>query len=599
MCRTFLIRAVWALVLACTPIAGAQAQAGNTDIGPLLIPVTEGRGPGEHVVEFKIAADALSHRLPDDPVSALGQALLDKNRSAERIAAEELARQAFGDRLGVVSAAGTLAEHALWLDQFSSVNEAMAIVGLGLGFAQVARDAAAGRDDAALTGGIKTWMNFAISKWGWRSAQIGGVALFVVDIVLREWQSGITEIATDIWTCRYQAWYRAHPRSVGEWKAKIWEVYQTAETEGAGPFANYVDGLLNEYVARAFADELLPSYGECSGSSMGLEHSLVQRIVMAEHKKLLEQMLAAKVMPEIADRAFLRSLRAQIRLAETHLKPRLNKAMLLEVTAYGYPAGARVVMPLPAGGEWAGKLRDDGTFRAKLTKFAILKAGYPDTIRIETADGIEERKLAISGDRLLAMFGSPQTPVVARYTLSEGAGTCRVSRTSRDGSREQQNVDVPARAPQPVDFALLANGSWVFGQFDLSSGWTTASPGVAKGASISFGAPYFDAVSSIEDCSMGFLVEDTIAQGKCTIRRSDSKQVSADITLARQCSAPARLALAGVFASVVTGDMQYYPVEGAEGRAIVNLLKQSIRKGVADAPADLLRGMPNPAGGRP
>lgn len=590
------------------PTALAQTAENKAAVEALFIPVTEGRGPAEHIVRFEILPDATNYRLSDDAINALGEALLKKNLDAERRAAAELGAQTFGDHLGIRSAIGTVAEHALWLDEISSVNEVLAIVGLGVGFAQVAHDAALGRDDAALTGGIKTWMSFAISKWGWGSVQIGGVAIFVVDVLLRKWQSGLTEIATDVWTCHYQAWYREHPRSVGQWDAEIWKLYLAAEKKetarsAAGqetsPFTGYVDNVLNEYVARAFADELLPSYGNCSGSSMGLDHDFVKQIVMAEHKKLLERMLATKVMPRVADRLFLRNLKAQLWEVEAHLKPRLNAKMLLEVTAYGYPAGARVVMPLPAGGEWSGKLRADGTFRAEVTKFAIRKAGYPEMVRIETSEGSESRRLAVSGNHLIALFGTPQTPVVARYTLTEQSGSCLLTRKSPEGTRKQQVADAPAHAPQPVDFALLPNGSWVFGRFGISAGWSTASPGLTSGSAMTFGAPYYDDISGFDDCAMGFLMEETVAQGKCTVRRTDSKQLADGASLERTCHAPARLKLAGIFASVVTGDMQYYQIDGAEGRTIANLLKQSIRKGVVGAPAGLLPGTPSPAGTKP
>ena len=403
--------------------------------------------------------------------------------------------------------------------------------------------------------------------------------MFVVDVTLREWQSGLSEIAHDLWVCHYKAWYQEHPRKTSEWIDKAWKLYLASEKGGKQAYADYVDAMLNEWVHKAFLDPQIATYGDCGTSSFG-GRAYIEQKIEAEHKLLLQQMFAKKVMPEIGERAWMRTLRAQVKEAETHLMPRLNRTVTLEITAYGYPAGTIATMPLPAGGEWKAKLRDDGTRKAKITRFAILKAGFPDTVRIDGPNGPEERKLILTEDRLVAMFGTPITPVVTRYSLTEGAGSCTIKRIHDDGSvNEEQTAD--SRHPdKDVDFAILGNGSWVFGQYSLGSGWQVASPGVGQGENISFGAPYFDRISGLHGCSVGFLQDDKLAAGRCRITRYDEKRVSATTRIQRSCTADATIELSGIFASVISGKMTYYPMDGAEGQMILQVLKSSMSKGL-------------------
>jgi hypothetical protein len=555
--------------------------------------VTEGKGPGERVVGFRMAKDAMSHRLPDADVAALGAALNAGNEAARVGIARDLGMKVLGFSAGAVAAVGTLAEHAIWLEGMSSLNNGLNNVGFVIALAQVARDAANGNDRAAVTGGVKAFMSFAISRWGWGALQIGGVALFVTDVILTQWQSGLTEIATDVWTCRYQAWYKEKGRSVGDWKVKAWELFLAAEAKGDSSYETYIDGVLNDYVGLAFRDPELATFGDCGSSSFG-DRDYVHKIIAAEHKAVLQKMLAEKVMPEISDRAFLRQVRAQVAEAEWRLKPRLNKEYTLDITAYGVEGPARIVMPLPAGGEWGGKLRPEGTFKAKLTLYAVLKAGFPDTVRLETGSGSEERKLVMSGDRLTAMFGAPETPLVSRYHLSEGAQTCAVRRIAPDGSATVETASAEARPDTDVDFALMANGTWIFGRFSPEGGWSPASPGTTTGTRITLGAPLHDTIRAFDGCSVGFLADDSLAAGDCAVERFERKAVSARVTIERTCTARASLEMVGVFSSMSGAGMEYFPLDGPEGKALVEILRRSMKEGIKgfEPGSGMVPGMP-------
>ena len=569
----------------------ARAQQLDAMIGPLIQVVTEGKGPNETVTGFRIAADADAHRLDNADVTALAQALTAGDQAGQTQAARDLGMQALGLSAGSIAALGTLAEHALWLDNLGPVNNALNNVGFVLALAQVARDAAKGDDRAAATGALKAYMGFAISRWGWGALQIGGVALFVTDVVLSQWQAGLTEIGVDVWSCRYQAWYKANGRSVQDWKVKAWTLFQEAEGKGDASYQIYIDGAVNDYVGLAFRDDLLATYGDCSASSFG-DQAAIREIIMARHKAVVQKLLVAKVMPEISDRAWLRQLKAQVAQAETTLKEPLNRVFYLDVTAYGVTGPARVVLPLPAGGEWAGNLRPDGTFRASLTMYAVLKAGLPDTVRLETEAGVEERKLVMTGDTVTALFGAPQTAMVSRYSLSEDAQSCTIRRIAPDGSSTTKSGGGDARPDQTVDMGMLANGSWIIGRFSVDGGWAGASPGTITGDTMALGAPMFDNIRSISGCSLGLFDKGAMVELGCSVERYERKAVNARVTIERICTAPAKMELIGAFAPMNGQAMQYFPLDGAAGDMTAEILKKAIEGGGQSFDLNSIPGMP-------
>ena len=141
------------------PPAPAQSLQGL--VGPMLVPKVEGNGPAAHVTGFAIAPGAAAQRLKSDDIARLGQALIARSGEAQREADLNLGIQVLGDTQGSLGALGTLAQHALWLEQFGDLNNAMSNIGFVMALAQVARDGWNGNDKAALTGGIKAWMNLS------------------------------------------------------------------------------------------------------------------------------------------------------------------------------------------------------------------------------------------------------------------------------------------------------------------------------------------------------------------------------------------------------------------------------------------------------
>lgn len=569
------------------PVVAQNAPSGPPP-GALMVATTEGKGPGERVIAFAAAPDAARAALPDAAVRAAMTSLGAEAATARAEAELELGLTAVGDSIGTLGLWATMVEHGLFIAEFAPVNNALTNIGGVFALAQVSRDVWNGQNDAALADGIKGWLGFAASKWGWGALQIGSAAMFIVDATLREWQKGLVEIASEGLWCPYIAWYHDHGRPVSAWKKRAWDLFLQSERDGQISFADALDDELDSYLRLAFDDPMWITAGDCGTSTMGLGHAPTEAKLTAAYKGMLSAMLAQKVLPEIGERAWRRNLDAQIDWANTHLVPRLNATLTLEITAYGAPEGSRVVMPLPAGGTWGGKLRPEGTFKAQITRYALARAGFPDTVRLEGGAQPEERRLMLAEGRLTAMFGTPETPLVSRYRLTEQPGSCAIARIAPDGSRQDETATAEARPAQDLDMAMLPGGGWVMGAFRPEGGWSVASPGLADaGGRLTFGAPLWDGITGFSGCQMGFLTDDSVAQADCRVERSDSKQVSARTRIDRRCTAPARLELIGVHTAMMGGEMTYYDLDGPQGKILADVLRQSINRGVVGGMAGL------------
>lgn len=574
----------------CT-VADAQTPTLQDKIGFLIEPITKGSGPGETVTGFKAAKDADKFRFPDSKIATLSDAMTTRNRAAIRNAQLALGVQAFGDTQGVFAAMGGLAEHAFFAKSFSGVNTALNNVGFVFALAQVARDASNGNKEGAVYGAIKAFVNYSIGRWGSSSLQIAGIATFVVDVTLREWQAGLTDIGVNVWTCRYNAYYDDKGMSVSDWKKKALELYEQAKKTDAAWFNTYLDGAINEYVHRAFAERNIAFYSECNGSYFG-DTETIQRLIEAEHKGTLEKLMVKHVLPEVSDRAWSDTLKQQISNANGRLKDELNQTILLEVTAYDAPEDTRIVMPLPNGGEWGGKLRPEGTFRAQLTYLAMMKAGFPDRVRLESPQGSEEHGLIIGDGRMTTVFGVPKTPVVVRYGIEEGPQSCEVRRieTGKLITDEQQSRD--ARPPSTIDMAQSGGAALFLGHYDLASEtWAPASPGrVINAGGVLYGAPYVDDIQGMKNCHFEFFSIEDLVKGSCTIERFERKEFGENKVIERICASPAEIKVIGIFASLAGGTKQYFDMDTPDGRATIDTIRQIMNNSLtSNDPAGFLR----------
>lgn len=579
-----------AIMLGTTGTGLAQTSKLKTNIPALMEPVTEGRGPDEKVMRFKPAKDADKFRFSDASIAALSAAMEANDQAATRAAQLALGVQAFGDTQGVFAAMGGVAEHALLAKSFSGVNNALNNVGFVFALAQVARDATNGDKEAAVFGALKSFVNFSIGRWGSSALQIAGIATFVVDVTLREWQSGLTEIGVNVWTCRYNAYYDDKGMSVSDWKVKALKLYEEAKKSDAARFEADLDKALDEYVQRAFAERNIAFFSECNGSYFG-DTKTIQRLIEAEHKGVLEKLMVKHVLPEVSERAWQDNLKQQISNANYTLKPDLNQSFLLEVTVYDAPDGARVVMPLPNGGEWGGALRPDGTFRAKITHYALLKAGFPERVRLEAGDLSEEHALVIADGRMTTVFGVPKTREVVRYQLQEGSQSCKVRRFDRGKliSEEQQSRD--ARPSSTVDMAESGIGAVFLGHYHLEDEtWSPASPGRHVSPRLVFGAPYVDDIQAMKNCHFDFFTIQNLVEGECSIERFERKAFGENKVIERTCASTAQMDVIGIFASLGGSKKQYFGMDTPEGREAVAVIRKIMNNSLtSDDPAGFLR----------
>ena len=67
--------------------------------------------------------------------------------------------------------------------------------------------------------------------------------------------------------------------------------------------------------------------------------------------------------------------------------PRLNRDVELEVTAYGYPGGTAAGDAAAGGRRMEGQAARRRQLQPRLTRYALLKAGLPDTVRLNGPNG--------------------------------------------------------------------------------------------------------------------------------------------------------------------------------------------------------------------
>jgi len=558
----------------------APMTTGGVD-SRLIFPVIEGRGPHATVKLFKIAAGADKYQLPQADIEALAESIEASNRADARDALVNMAIDAFGLGEGGVAALGTLAEHAAFLKSFGPLNTALNKLGMVFVLAQATRDASNGKTDVALINVAKGLSFYAVSKWGSSALQIAGVAVFIFDVTLSLVHSGGMEIAHDVQYCRYRSFYKFSRQAltVKQWQAKTLELYQTAERANDPKlFDELLDKAVDDYVHLGIKSDDIEKYSECGVSVFGGASREIEVQLMAEYKREINAMLVAKVLPGIADYAWERTLEMQVIRANQDLRPILNRTFDLEVTAYDFEEGALVVIPLPNGGEWGGKLRDDGTLRTQITYYALMKAGFPDEIRLESGGESDTVDMVISEGRMSAVFGVPATPYVARYSVQESAQSCEVKRM-RDGEDPTfETQDRPASSLDHLDMAVVVtpNGTPlpIQGKFNGTS-WALASPGRYEDGVTLFGEPYLDNITSLENCAFDLFSQGSVAEGDCTIERYERKAVSAHTVIARTCISTAQISMDGVFATMGEG-MQYYALDTPEGQAMISALRAAM-----------------------
>lgn len=577
----------------------------------IFTPVTEGTGPAMRVVEYRLAPGAGTFRLDADSVEDVVAAIRAEDEAAARQEGIDIALQVYGDWQSGLQAGSAVAEHTLALSRLSGVTKGLTYAGVVFTALQVGNDWSQGRDTAAATGAYKGAIEFAIGIYGWPALQAAGASLFLFDLTLRQWQSGLRESYLDRWRPGFRRAFREDPalrRSVNDWSRIVWDLYLQAERVSAGNrnpdmnrFRDLVEAEVASYAALGDLERVAfyTDLDQTGGGSSGLNDEIIAALA-DEYRESLLAMLTLDVLPPIAVRAHTRQVRRMLEWTNEHHVPERNRTFRLEVTAWGGGDG-QVRIPLPAGGEWGGPLGPDGTFTLDITLFAYIRAGLPELIVLDGPDGRQEAPLLLRGDRAVAIFGQPQAQYVARNTLDEGPRFCMRHQYTVDRIHiESERFTDAERAPVTFDTAVMPGGLMVAGHYDDAAGrWAQAAPGVVRhGYQLHFGPPLVDGLSIMENCTVSlFSPEGQVASGQCRFVRQTERFEDGRIIMDR-CESDGRVTLTGIFADMGQG-MQYWPMEGATGRMIADIIRQSVREGVVNMTPDMLQGLTGTIPGLP
>ncbi len=581
---------------------GVAAMCVQSALAASYAVVSEGEGPTERVVEYRLAPDAGDPGLPDNSVKAVLGAMQAERSSAIMQSALDAGYQLFGDGLGAAAGAATIAEHAVMIPSLSRTNNILAYAGLVVTVVQVAGDLRAGEHKSAGVNAYKGTLSFVVGKFGWGALQIGGVSLFVVDVILREVESGARDIYLDRWRPVFARYLREAPearRSINDWKRIAWNLYLEAEGyagDDSDERRDYFRAALRDEIAGYLAKadmasiSLYADFERTGGGTSGLNDEII-RDLRQTFTFRLEAMLARDVLPEIVERAEARQLRLILARMNRDLRPEMNKLVRLDVTAWGVPSG-QIRIPF-ATGEWGGPLAPNGTFSMEFTNFAWIKAGLPQRVVLDSPGGRQEAPLQVQGDRAVVIFGQPETKLIARSVLTEGRRYCSLSRYTLDrtfiDSERREDRD---RAPVTLDTATLPDGLVIVGRYDEGAGaWTQASPGIWRyGDQLHLGEPRIDGLTILENCQVSlFTPEGEVAQGQCRLVRQREWLRGGEL-LSLRCGSDAEVDLKGVFADIGQG-MQYHPLDGEVGKMLTQILRRSIHEGVEGMSPDMLQGL--------
>jgi len=494
----------------------------------------------------------------------------------------------FGLGFGASGTVGTFAEQALEMSGLGGVNTALTRLGLFMTVWQVAMDITNGKDTDAAIIAYKGLSGFAIGTWGARSLQISSIVFFVVDVTL-------TTFGNEAWAQREQAWrmiYRGYyadkdkaaragelgsqgyypptkeerlaqiksrtegGRSLNEWKILLAYYYENASDPKR--FEDILIAELDRYVAKYWSSLQFDEYvADAAGGTAGLARgtSLTEDIktkLETEHKSILLAKLMRDVFPEIATKAWIKGLEANTRKLNTDILHELNDVIRVEISTYDLSGEAKFAMLLPAGGQWSGTL-DIGKGRTiQISKIAYLKGGLPDTVRLETPSGPQERRFIIENDAASVVFGTPRTELVSAYQRSETPLNCTITRTSKTGAPETRTESRPAPSPGIIHAAVPAPGQYVLGLFSAAGGWKLASPGASSsdGRRSLFSTPYFEGIHSLQNCTSDQKSGDFFGSfgiKRCEIERRETTKAADGATLEASCSSTMSLTLEGAF----------------------------------------------------
>jgi hypothetical protein len=236
----------------------------------------------------------------------------------------------------------------------------------------------------------------------------------------------------------------------------------------------------------------------------------------------------------------------------------------------------------------------------EFTRFAFVKAGLPGKV-ILRHDGVEDsREVRIVGGKMVAIFGEPKATIISRFKLVDSARSCLM--TKRDAQTgallSLKTMGFPALPDSQMDMAVLPSGTVIAGAYDGATGkWTTASPGQWHlGNELRFAPPFHGGLDKMSDCAFDlFTPAGKLNTAQCRFWRRNEMTKGGVISEAR-CDSAGKTEMIGIFADAATvgvagAGMTYYPLDGAEGKALVETLRMGMVKGTEGFDMNTLKGI--------
>ncbi|WP_298863877.1 hypothetical protein [uncultured Sulfitobacter sp.] len=611
-------------IMALSTLALASPVSADERFKKILM-ITENQGTiNEKVVKFRIKREVkerlatMRSFVSDRGLRQMTDAQVVSNREAMEKAAAAEGWSMFNLGFGSGGAVGTIAENTLEMGGLNNVNSAMTNLGLFMTVWQVNIDLCSGDNESAGINAYKGIMGFAIGKWGSAALQVGNVATFVIDVALQEFGKGAWLARTDAWRQVYTKYYReleanaeageygVQPlwteskekklerikgqteggRTINDWKFLLDYYRQNAHTSAG--FNGTVLNEIDHYVGRFWnSRDFLQDASDIDASSWGLSrggsiNDEIKKKLEDEHRAKLMAMLVKKVFPEIARREWYRSLEGVVQDLNNKTRNELNDVIRIDIGAFDLVAPAKIILKKPNGGQWTGSLHPQKPRTLKITKLAMLKAGWPKEISLELPEGTQTRPLVPVNDYVAISFGEPVTPMVIVYDRAETPSVCTVNTIPPEGESTTRTETRPAPtsdldiATYPVGGVSDYSLALVMGDFDGQE-WRGASPGAmgAGNTSMVFTTPRYEDISKISDCEGGFLVGDALSQAQCKVERRIDTEDDTGARVETRCISDMTIKVKGGY--ITMGEkMTYVPLDGATGAMLRSVLKKGL-----------------------
>lgn len=521
---SLLRRGFLASVLSLT-VTAAAAQT----YSPILTE-TEGKGPKERVVRFKVNPLAESYPLDRQvslvaPVQAAIEAGEDHALELGRTLEDQAFRQGlsiFSIGTGIGGAVATVLEQG-YVDElfpaslatrvFPKLSSGLTNLGLALTMYQIALGPTSGDDRPAILNAYKGVTSYLLSRFGTPGVQLAMIAALPIDISLSYFGDAAWSAREDAWRQSYQKYYKEMDesakaayfgsvgrfpptleervaeirarkeggRTINEWKILL--VWYLDNINRPEKFKQVLEVEVRNYVTLFWDSARFSEYaadvdqataGYARGTSLTRE---TKKKLEDEHYSTIMAKLIRDVLPEIALDRFIKGLADQAGKLNREVRPELNAPLKIELSAFGLESPTKFHLLLENGDTWKGTLTPGEPLRVQLTKLAWFKAGFPDTIRLDAAGGAVERRFVFEQDEALVVFGTPEADgMIVSYRREEGPQDCTI--TARGGGRPERTTTEQraARPDAPLQTATTTEGYVLIGRFDGTT-WSEAAPG--------------------------------------------------------------------------------------------------------------------------